>query len=166
MNLFMNKDAKKVVDITIKHIIQQYVSYIRNEFANEYNIENGCFKNYRGLSYDMSLEFMKRINMYLLENNLYDGLEFESKLIEGYNKIHKNGYNKDITFSHYWIEIRILNIKVYVDLCSQEYRHIYKDIPDYYIGFKKPKWFFKNYQFKFINDFIGMIWRPLLNINN
>lgn len=156
-------DTKLIINNFISHVIQKHVSYIRNEFSNEFNVNNGCFKNYRGLSYDMSEEFINKIKSYIKESNLSEDLGFSIKRIEGYPKLIKKRESNSTIFHHHWVEVSIFSKRIYVDLCSQEFKDLYKDIPDYYVGFKKPKWYFKYHSNDKLDNFILKVYRPILN---
>lgn len=156
-------DQNMIIDSLIENVIEKFVIQVRNNYASQYNIDHGCFQNYRGLSYNMTLDLYKLITEYIARNDLRNILEFDIDIIEGYNKIYRNGYNKSVVFKHFWLEVNIFHKSIYVDASSQELRHIHKDIPDYYIDKKKPKWYFKIYKDKFIDNFIMYIWRPILN---
>ena len=72
----------------------------------------------------------------------------EVKKLDNADIIHFHGEQRHMVenhpswyYQHTWAAIIINRRKFYVDPTSQQFKHIYADIPDFYISEKPPRWY-------------------------
>lgn len=144
MDTILSKLQKDVISkLFIEKIIEPRVKSIRENLASEYDIVDGCFKNYTGLCDSASSEFCKQMNEYFNKNkDLSDELKCSVGSLHGEQKhspVIKSSY---WPLQHTWCFVNFARMTVYVDITCQQFKSIYDDIPDYYISKTKPKWFY------------------------
>ena len=66
------------------------------------------------------------------------------------------------SIQHTWLKIKKGELVLYVDATCDQFRHLFKEIPDFYISEKKPKWFLndeENLRFKYykMHDFFNWL---------
>ena len=76
---------------------------------------------------------------------------------------HKFGIDsKHWGLQHTWLKITTKEKTLFVDPTCDQFRHLFKEIPDFYISEKKPKWFLndeENLRFKYykMHDFFNWL---------
>lgn len=158
----LNDEKHQILKLFIDNILIPRIIKIRKYYSDKYNIEEGCFKNYRGLSYDMSIDLIKSLQNYFEKNDeLKYQLSYEADILQGHQKRCPRIESHDWMLKHTWVYVKIMNKPIYIDLSSQEFKNIYLDIPDYYISFKKPKWYSESSDNKMINYLMNVLWNPI-----
>lgn len=116
-------------------IIAKEAVEIRKELKNLYASEDINF-DYSGLcnlaSQMLAIKFKKR--RFKTENvttNIVHGEQAHTSLI----------LSKYWDIQHTWLELDWSGEIFYIDITSQQFKWLYKDIPDYYISTIPPKWY-------------------------
>lgn len=136
-NSYYNKKewAEKLIDDLIKPMVR----YTQHVIKIDTNIEFGEHEDYRGLCDKASSLF----NAHIL--SMVEPHRITVKTIHGELK------HDSRIHSHYWYHqhtmslITIDGIKFYVDTTCKQFRDLYAEMPDYYIGTKRPSWFYPDY---------------------
>lgn len=135
----MNNKKDLYTQFSSLNYIERYVKIIRNELAKEYNIIEGEYKNYTGLCDKACVLLAEKLKR-----------SYNIEFIHGEQR-HNIMINPDYwNYEHTWLKVYNSNIVMYVDPTSGQFKWLHKDIPDYYISKKKPKWYYpdsKNLRF-------------------
>ena len=115
---------------------------IREQLYENYNVVNTWSENldYRGLC-DTAYTMLKdRIDLFnKLHNVNWQVIHFHGE------QAHTPRINsKNWIYQHTWAAITDGIDTIYIDITSQQFRWLYPDIPDYYISFKPPKWYYSD----------------------
>lgn len=144
MDRFLSKTQKKAIsDIMINDIITPRVKEIRESLAKDYDINDGCFKDYNGLCNTASDEFCNNMADYFKKHkDLADEMLCSVGIIHGEQKHSSEIKSSYWPIQHTWCYVKFARMIAYVDITSQQFKNIYNDIPDYYISLDKPRWFY------------------------
>lgn len=158
MDKLLSKSQKEaIINIFVNDIILPQIKSIRNKLASEYDVVNGCFKNYTGLCNEASKEFCDTLNEYFKANGeLTKDLQASVESIHGEQRHTPRIESKNWPAQHTWCIVKVAKMKIYVDITSQQFQDIYDDIPDYYVSIIKPKWFY--------SDKDNIAWRAFFGI--
>jgi hypothetical protein len=122
----------------IEKIIEDIVIDIRKKLAQMYDITSKEYMDYSGLcnmAYDMIYDKMP----YLKRN-----IDVDIELLRFHGEMRHNPKIKtqDWIDQHTWAGLRYNNVTLYIDPVSQQFKNYFPDIPDYYISYKPPKWYY------------------------
>jgi hypothetical protein len=123
----------------ISNIIIPAVIDIRDrELFEKYNVnENGYYRQYEGLCNEATTSFINRMNK--LNNDI--GTNIECKAVHGELKHNPLILSKYWSIQHTWIKMKVDKYTFYIDCTSSQFKWLFKNIPEYYISCKKPKWY-------------------------
>jgi hypothetical protein len=127
----------------INNIIMPFVDDIRNrELSSKYNIYSKKYYNYKGLCNEASQSFINRIN----KLNQAIGSEIYCKMIHGELRHTPRVKSEYWSYEHTWVVMIIDKYTFYIDITSSQFKWLFKDIPDYYISTREPKWYLPDYE--------------------
>ena len=140
------------------HIAIELVLSIRNTLCNEFIVDDGANRDYRGLCDNAHNLLVEKINSYNVDN----GTEYVVDCYHGEQKHTLGMIPKYWQYQHTWSSIsdRDGSNKIFIDSTCQQFQWLYDDIPDYYISTEPPKWFYwdeDNPYFKWKNKIIRKI---------
>lgn len=115
---------------------------IRERLSDEYNVNNiwGDNLDYRGLCDITYVMLTDRISLF----NKLHGVDWKVIHFHGEQKHTPRINSKNWAFQHTWAAVTDGVDIIYVDITSQQFKWLYPDIPDYYISFKAPKWYYSD----------------------
>lgn len=125
-----------------KRVISPAIIKVRKDLSREYNVKSGDHIRYAGLCY---IACDKLINQ--LEESKKDLIfDFRYKRIHGEQKHSPRIKSKFWPIQHTWLEIyyedSMGKCTIYVDPTSGQFKDLYPEIPDYFILFEEPKWYY------------------------
>lgn len=124
--------------MTNYQIIHNTVIEVRKELKRNYTDDKWDNDFYEGLCYTASTKFIEKIVA------KYNGANIQTQLIEGEQAHNPRLPSKYWCIQHTWCSVTINGETWYVDCTSSQFKFLYKDIPEYYISRKKPKWYCPN----------------------
>lgn len=140
------------------------IDNIRKLLAERYDVTDKYSPNfnYRGLCNEACDMFTEKINIFNKRNKT----DFKVIIFHGEQRHIANIDPDSWMEEHTWAGITNGHETIYIDITSQQFQWLYKDIPDYYVSTKPPKWFLpdnKNLYIywygrsKIISNIIGII---------
>ena len=82
-------------------------------------------------------------NVEVLERvNLYDVAGIQIEFIHGEQKHTTKLKPEYWGIEHTWLKVTMGKIVIYADPTCGQFKWLYKDIPDWYVSARRPKWFF------------------------
>lgn len=130
--------------------VNQMVYDIRGKLAKMYNVvdDDSIHKDYRGLCDEASSMFSNEFNR---KHYSEDERNPTAHCIHGEIRHAPHCESKYWPHQHTWVEVRIPKDydytrydMLYVDITCSQFKHIFADIPDYYISTVPPKWYLKD----------------------
>ena len=125
----------------LNEAILESVKNTRAILSKTNNVINSSSSNYNytGIC-DESIEIFKKD--FREKNKDNRDLEYTFKLIHGEQK-HSISIDPNYwIYEHTWLRVNFVNLNnyaLYVDPTCQQFKHIYADIPDYYVSHQSPK---------------------------
>ena len=118
-------------------IIKFAVGEVRRKLEPQTSGASSLHPHYAGLCYEATQLFIENIQKSCEKK----GLSFKFKSIHGEQRHTPKIPSNQWTAQHQWCWVEISGRRYYVDCTCEQFKHMYPDIPDYYISVKKPKWF-------------------------
>ncbi len=124
--------------------IHSIVKDIRKDLCKLYDVYgiHSLYKDYTGLCNIASDQFCKSMIEYLNNNKKLSGISYSVGTIHGEQKHLPNIQTLYWGIQHTWCYVKLDNTIIYVDITSEQFKSIYPNIPDYYVSYIKPKWFY------------------------
>ena len=124
--------------------VYRIATSIRSQLFAKYDLWNlgSQYASYRGLCEIATREFIDRITYVA---RLY-GAEITTEIIHGEQAHTMEIYPPYWMLQHTWCSIYDGVDRLYVDLTSQQFKWLYKDIPDFYISNLPPRWYLPDRQ--------------------
>lgn len=137
-NNTMNK--KEFTEAVINYIIKPAVNSVQENLHKNYNIESGDHEDYTGLC-DYATELLKsyisELDVIISEPHNFEIFSIHGELHHD-SRINSNNWY----LQHTMLLFTIDGIKFYVDATCKQFRDLYEQMPEYYIGNKCPNWFY------------------------
>lgn len=155
----MEQPIERVINNLAK-MSKEIVIDVRKELQELYDVTSPEYKNFAGLCDMASTMCIDRIVPILVM--LPDCILRNMHIVHGEQRHSPRISSDKWGIQHTWIEIVLDEKKLYIDPTSSQFKHLYKDIPDFYISRKKPKWYYQdaiNPQFR---SFTGKLNRKIL----
>jgi len=153
-NDYLNHKTNK--EKIINDLILPAVIRVRNKLLAE-NPDN---LKLTGLCDRASKLFEYEFYQQLDEHWQYQCFKIKIKIVHGEQKHTPVLKSNKWFYEHTWVELSMLGYHFHIDPTSSQFQHFYKDIPNFYISTKKPKWYYpdkknpcySNKITQFIND--------------
>lgn len=126
------------VEMISRSCIEPAVNAVRVELAKKFDVDEGPYREYRGLCDEACRMFKEKMN----EFNDKFGYHIKTYIVHGEQKHLPRIHSTNWYLQHTWCYIVFGKYKIYVDPTSSQFKCLYNNIPDYYISTKKPKWYY------------------------
>ena len=138
----LSTDEMFIYNGTVLRMIKPIVMKVRDIIAETHDVSiTGDYPNYSGLCYYASTMVVERIDELNMDRKHPD---FVAVTVHGEQKHSPRAYSKYWPKQHEWVEVyvKVLDTYIYIDPTSGQFKHIYDDIPDFYISLNPPKWYY------------------------
>ena len=159
--------------LTLNKFIPLMVDEVREELANEYDVNNFWSDNYKykGLC-DKAAE--KIINIvHESFSSKYPHIPIFIESVHGEQRHTLSLESKYWAYEHTWVHLRLFKYDFYIDPTCEQFQKLYDDMPEVYIGTTPPKWFLpdkKNWlwisPWKYINNRFRIKHKDQFGIHN
>ena len=127
------------VDSFITRVILPTVLSVRKDLALQFDVSKGKYIKYRGLCDTATIMVNERLQNYI--DTMMIDCDFEVHSIHGEQRHCPKIPTSNWEYEHTWGYIQMGPKRVYYDATSSQFRFIWRDIPDYYVSTKPPKWY-------------------------
>lgn len=134
------EDAYKKYLEGLYEVIIPVIGTVQHALSEKYNINDGENKSYKGLCNEAVSLFKICIN----EVKDIFPESFDIVPLHGEQKHHPRIKSSLWSIQHTWclMHFNETGINIYIDCTCKQFEEYYKDIPEYYISDKPPKWFY------------------------
>ena len=127
--------------MTDLQIINGTVLQVRDELASEHDVTaDGDYKDFAGLCDESVSRFIYKMIEFAKNNNI----KMEYSIMHGEQSHTPICPSKYWPRQHTWCSVNMHGCTKYVDPTSSQFRDIYPDIPDYYVSYHMPKWYYND----------------------
>lgn len=134
------RTKKEFINIIISNILIPDAEWTQNYINIYYNTESGEYEDYRGLCNHAATIFNSYIDISKL--NIVENHKITIETIHGELRHDSRIPSIEWCNQHTMSIITIDGIKFYVDITCKQFRDLYAEMPEYYIGTKCPDWFY------------------------
>lgn len=122
-------------------IVRQTVERVRAQLSMTYDVNSEEYHNFAGLCYEAS----KMCSEYVKDEiKKTFNLDIEVVSIHGEQAHHPRIPSQKWAIQHTWIKILAYGYTIYADPTSGQFKHLYSDIPEFYVDTKKPFWYYSD----------------------
>lgn len=132
--LKMEPETQMMIDI--KAIVLE----VRKDLAKRYDVEKGSkYERYAGLCFEASTMLCKALERYATEKHM---VFVDTEIVHGEQRHNPRIKSMFWPIQHTWARVVLNRQCLYIDATAGQFQYLYKDMPDYYISGKPPKWFY------------------------
>lgn len=133
------------------NVILPLVKEIRQKLETTHNMQQ--HPNFTGLDDKASTMLVEAL---MSSEELKKVSVFDLEIVKVYGEMNHKPFipSKYWAIRHVWVEVgmnfkarnveryRVRDVYIYIDCTSQQFKHIFEDIPDFYISTLTPEWFY------------------------